>query len=142
MKDGSIRHLIDVKDPLLYKVTSLAWDPASRKAFYVTDHHSLRDVWSIDVDTGQDELLMADARIGELVLNPVDKVLWGVRHEAGFATLVRIPPPYTDWKQVHTFPYGVVPYDLDVSPDGRILVGYGAPLGGFRGYIVVLGEKP
>jgi probable HAF family extracellular repeat protein len=30
----------------------------------------------------------------------------------------------------------------DVSPDGRILVGYGAPLGGFRGYIVILGEKP
>lgn len=29
-----------------------------------------------------------------------------------------------------------------VSPDGRILVGYGAPLGGFRGYIVILGEKP
>ncbi len=30
----------------------------------------------------------------------------------------------------------------DVSPDGRILVGYGAPLGGFRGYVVILGEKP
>jgi probable HAF family extracellular repeat protein len=30
----------------------------------------------------------------------------------------------------------------DVSPDGRILVGYGAPLPGFRGYIVILGEKP
>jgi hypothetical protein len=30
----------------------------------------------------------------------------------------------------------------DVSPDGRILVGYGAPLGGFRGYMVELGEKP
>jgi hypothetical protein len=30
----------------------------------------------------------------------------------------------------------------DVSPDGRILVGYGAPLGGFRGYIVILGELP
>jgi uncharacterized membrane protein len=30
----------------------------------------------------------------------------------------------------------------DVSPDGRILVGYGAPLGGFRGYIVILGEEP
>jgi len=29
-----------------------------------------------------------------------------------------------------------------VSPDGRILVGYGAPLGGFRGYIVILGDKP
>jgi probable HAF family extracellular repeat protein len=30
----------------------------------------------------------------------------------------------------------------DISPDGRILVGYGAPLGGFRGYVVILGEKP
>jgi probable HAF family extracellular repeat protein len=30
----------------------------------------------------------------------------------------------------------------DVSPDGRILVGYGAPLGGFRGYIIILGENP
>ena len=28
-----------------------------------------------------------------------------------------------------------------VSPDGRILVGYGAALGGFRGYIVILGSK-
>jgi probable HAF family extracellular repeat protein len=29
----------------------------------------------------------------------------------------------------------------DVSPDGRILVGWGAALGGFRGYIVILGDK-
>jgi probable HAF family extracellular repeat protein len=30
----------------------------------------------------------------------------------------------------------------DISPDGRILVGNGAARAGFRGYIVVLGEKP
>ena len=30
----------------------------------------------------------------------------------------------------------------DVSPDGRVLVGKGAALGGFRGYIVILGDKP
>jgi probable HAF family extracellular repeat protein len=29
----------------------------------------------------------------------------------------------------------------DVSPDGRILVGKGAALGGFRGYIVILGDQ-
>jgi probable HAF family extracellular repeat protein len=29
----------------------------------------------------------------------------------------------------------------DVSPDGRILVGFGAPIGGFRGYMVILGSK-
>ena len=30
----------------------------------------------------------------------------------------------------------------DVSPDGRILVGYGAAPGGFRAYVVILGDKP
>jgi acyl-CoA synthetase (AMP-forming)/AMP-acid ligase II len=30
----------------------------------------------------------------------------------------------------------------DISPDGRILVGNGAARGGFRGYIVILGERP
>lgn len=29
----------------------------------------------------------------------------------------------------------------DISPDGRILVGWGAALGGFRGYIVILGSN-
>jgi probable HAF family extracellular repeat protein len=30
----------------------------------------------------------------------------------------------------------------DVSPDGRVLIGWGAALGGFRGYVVILGEQP
>jgi probable HAF family extracellular repeat protein len=30
----------------------------------------------------------------------------------------------------------------DVSPDGRILVGWGAAPGGFRGYMVILGDQP
>jgi probable HAF family extracellular repeat protein len=30
----------------------------------------------------------------------------------------------------------------DISPDGRILVGNGAAAGGFRGYLVILGERP
>jgi hypothetical protein len=130
MREGSIRHLVDVKDPLLYKVTALAWDPSTRRAFFATDHHNLRDLWSVNVDTGAVEQLLHDARIGEIVLHPVDKSLWGVRHEAGLATLVRVAPPYTDWKQVHTFAYGIVPYDLDISPDGRKLSASVAEVGG------------
>ena len=30
----------------------------------------------------------------------------------------------------------------DVSPDGRVLVGLGAALGGFRGYMVIFGDQP
>jgi hypothetical protein len=29
-----------------------------------------------------------------------------------------------------------------VSPDGRVLVGWGAAVGGFRGYMVILGDQP
>jgi hypothetical protein len=106
---------------MLYKVTSLAWDPASRTLFYSNDNLALRDVLSVNVDTGKKTLLLKDARIGELVFNRADRSLIGVRHESGLATLVRIPHPYTEWHQVHTFPYGVVPYDLDISPDGTLL---------------------
>ena len=48
-----------------------------------------------------------------------DRSLWGLRTNNGFVMLVRIPYPYTEWETVHVFPYGEVPIDLDISPDGR-----------------------
>ena len=121
LEDGSVRNLADLKDTILYKVTAFAYDPASRTAFFATDNHAFRDLFSIHVDTGEQTLLLKDARIGEVVFNPGDRSLLGVRHQFGLATLVRIPHPYTEFEQVHTFAYGVVPYDLDISADGRLL---------------------
>jgi hypothetical protein len=72
---------------------------------------------AVDVRTGKDRMLLENASIGELAFNPTDRSLIGVRHQYGRATLVRIPP-YTDWKEIHTF-MEVVPSDLDVS-DGTL----------------------
>ena len=121
LRDGAVRNLADLKDTILYKVTSLAWDPKARRLFFATDNQALRDVFALDVDTGEQRLLLKDARIGELVFNPADRALLGIRHQNGLAALVRIPHPYTEWNLVHAFEYGVVPYDLDVSADGRLL---------------------
>lgn len=120
VRDGTIKRLADIKGAMLYRVTSLAYDPAGT-LFYTTDNYALRDLVSIDVRTGEEKMLLEDARIGEVVFNRADRSLFGVRHQNGLATLVRIPAPYKEWNQVHTFPYGVVPYDLDISPDGRLL---------------------
>ena len=69
---------------------------------------------------------MKDVRIGDLAFNRADKSIWGIRHLNGIATLVRIPPPYKQWNRVHSFPYGTVLYDLDVSPDGtRVSASFG-----------------
>src|SRR5258707_11541954 len=76
---------------------------------------------AVDVKTGAIRMLLEDARIGEIAFNPIDRSLMGVRHMNGIATLVRIPYPYTEWTEVHTFPYEHVPSDLDISPDGRLL---------------------
>jgi len=66
-------------------------------------------------------MVLRDARIGDIVFNPADRSLWGLRHLNGYVTLVRIPEPYTSWNQIHTFPFGRVPFDLDISADGTML---------------------
>ncbi len=119
--DGATRKLVDIKGPMLYNVTSLALDPEAKTLYYTTDNYAYRDLMSISVDGGKPKMLLKDARIGELVFNPEDRSLWGVRHLNGLATLVRIPYPYTEWNQIHSLPYGELLYNMDISPDGKLL---------------------
>jgi hypothetical protein len=118
---GAVRRLTDIKGPMLYRVTSLAYDPQSNTAWYTTDNYAYRDIIQVDVASGHKHMVLHDARIGDIVFNPADRSLWGLRHLNGYVTLVRIPPPYTSWTQIHTFDFGVVPFDLDISPDGTML---------------------
>ena len=118
---GELTPLQEIKGMMLYKVTSLAYDPDTRKAYYTEDNYAFRDLIELDVDSGKKKMLLRDARIGDFVLNPADKSLWGIRHQNGFATIVRLPAPYTAFNQVHTFDYGQIPFDLDVSPDGSMV---------------------
>ena len=120
-RDGSLHRLADIKRAMLYRVASFAYDPASQTAFYTDDNLAQRDLMALDLRSGERRMLLEDARIGEIVFDPADRSLIGVRHANGLASLVRIPYPYTQWTEVHAFPYGAVPYDLDVSPDGRLL---------------------
>ena len=119
--DGSIRKIVDVKGPMGYKVTSLAFDSEANSLYYAADNYAYRDLMELDIESGESRMLLRDARIGELVLNKADRSLWGVRHLNGIVTLVRIPYPYDEWNQIHSFPYGEVLYDLDISPDGELL---------------------
>ena len=122
MKDGSIRKLVDMKGPMKFRVASTAFDPASRTLFYTDDNYdSWRDLMAVDVDTGHARMLLKDARIGDICFDESDRSLWGLRTLNGYVTLVRIPFPYTSWNQVYTWPYGDVPFELDVSADGSLL---------------------
>ena len=121
LSTGKLRVLSEIKGMMLYKVTSLAFDEAARKAYYTEDNYAFRDIVEIDVDTGRKRTLIKDARIGDLVINPSDKSLWGIRHQNGYATIVRMAPPYARFNQIHSFDYGQIPFDLDISPDGELI---------------------
>ena len=103
------------------------WWPRSRTtrksgtAFYTNDNNALRDLMAVDVKTGESRMLLENASIGEIVFNPVDRSLIGVRHLYGRASLVRIAHPYDDWTTLYRFPWEHVPSDLDISPDGKLL---------------------
>jgi hypothetical protein len=118
-----VEHLSDIKMPMLYRVTSLAYDDASETIFYTTDNYAWRDLVAFDLKTGKERVLLEDQRIGEIVYNKADRSIWGIRHLNGYASLVRIPYPYDEWKMVRSLPYGEIAYDLDISPDGGLLSG-------------------
>ncbi len=121
MADGRVEHLQDIKLPRIYTVTSLAYDPGTTTLFYTADNTAERDIVALDTATRKQRTLLKDARIGDLAFSRADRSLWGIRTFNGICTLVRIPHPYTDWNAVHSWPYGEVAYDLDISPDGRYI---------------------
>ena len=127
---GRERLLQEVKGPALYFVTSLAFDPAARKLYYTTDNNDWRDLREYDLASGSETRLIRDARIGDLAFDRATKALWGVRHLNGISAIVRLEPPYTNWKLMWALPYGLDAYDLDVSPDGRTLAASFAEISG------------
>ncbi len=79
-RDRSVDHIVDIKGPKLYQVTSLAWDPVGRQLFYTTDNGDFRNLVRLDPATGQTRELQKDLRVGDLAFNAADRSLWGIRH--------------------------------------------------------------
>ena len=130
LETGKLTNIREVTGAAGLYVTALAFDPASRTLFYTTNNANWRNLVSLSLVTGRYKVLIKDVRVGDLVFDPADSSLWGVRHDNGFSTLVRIPPPYHEWHQVWTLPYGRDLFSLDVSPDGSTLVGSMAGISG------------
>jgi uncharacterized membrane protein len=65
-----------------------------------------------------------------------EAIVWIDRQPVYLKDLLRangVPDAFSTWLRTGEI--------RSVSPDGRVLVGWGAALGGFRGYMVILGSK-
>jgi hypothetical protein len=125
LTSGKIEKVHDVQTPALYYVTSLAFDEKNRTLFYTTNNGKhWRDLNVVDLRTKETRRLITNCRIGDLAFCRADSMLWGVQHHNGFSTIVRVAPPYDEWSSilpVMDFKYGTDVFDLDVSPDGKVL---------------------
>lgn len=121
-RDGSLTQLAEIRGPKGFTVTSLAYDPQTETLFFTSNNSfSYRNLEALDLRTGKTRMLMRGGRIGDIVFNPADRSLWGLRFVNGLAVLVRLPPPYDTWYRVHTFEPDEEAFDLDLSPDGALV---------------------
>jgi len=130
LDERTIRRIADIKGPMLFKVTSLAFDESTRTVYYTNDNNDYRDLMTVSLDGGKPKLLLKDARIGDIVFDERNQVIWGLRHQNGFVTLVKIPAPFDSWQDIHTWPYGEVLSEIDISPDGTLVSGTMAEING------------
>ena len=120
-RDGSVTPLAEIRGSKGYTVTSLAYDPQAETLFYTSNNNtSYRNLEALDLRTGKARMLLQAARIGDIVYNPADRSLWGLRFVNGLDVLVRIPYPYNEWQKLFVFPDNEQAFDLDLSPDGSL----------------------
>jgi hypothetical protein len=116
-----VTNLAEIKGSKGYTVTSLAFDPKTETLFFTSNNvTTYRNLEALDLRTGRTRMLFHAGRIGDIVFNPADRSLWGLRFDNGRDVLVRLPPPYNEWHRLYTFAPDEEAFDLDLSPDGKL----------------------
>ena len=124
LDSGRVENLTEVRGGTIYDVTSLAFDPDGRRLFFTTNNtQGLRSLYVFDLKTHKKTLLGAHMRIGDLVFCRKDGSLWGVTHENGLSSIVRLETPFKSPIVLYTLPFATNFFNLDLSPDGTQLTG-------------------
>ncbi len=129
-RTGDIRKLAELHNPALYYSAHLAYDARGERVFFTDQNGKYRSLEMVDAMTGKKQTLIPFSRTGELVFNPADQSLWGVRLSNGSATLVKIPEPYNTIEPLFEVPFGKTLFDLDISSDGQLLSATLSDIGG------------
>jgi hypothetical protein len=130
LHNGSIKKLCTLDSPSLYYSTHLAYDPDGDHIFISEQNNNFRSLVEINAKTGKKKTMIRYSRTGDFVFNSADKSLWGIKHDNGYAVLVKIPYPYDKMVPMYTVEFGKAIFDPDISHDGRLL---SASLSGVKG---------
>ena len=142
LSTGISKQLTSIATPSMLQVSSIALDEANRLLFYTTNNNLLyRDIWVYQMESGDEKLLFENARVGDLAISPVKHELWGVQHDAGFATLVYSPYPYKYLIKVKTFEIGDEIFNLSIDDSGKRLAAAIKKASGLQSIIIMNAEE-
>ena len=142
LESGESRKLTSVATPSLIEVSSIALDDANGLVFFTTNNNQLfRDIWVHQIKSGDEKMLFEDFRVGDLTVSPVTHDLWGVQHDAGFATIVYSPYPYSKMLPIVKLPLGEEIFNLCVDNEGKNLAATLKMPSGQQSIIVMNVEK-
>lgn len=129
-KTGKIRKLATLDAPELYNTTHIAYNPTKEKVYFSEYNSKFRALAEVDVKTGKKRIVTRMTRTGNLAVNRIDNSIWGVMHDNGYSTLVKMPEPYDKKIPMYTAPFGKAIFDIDISRNGDML---SASLSGVKG---------
>ncbi|MFI5236440.1 MAG: TolB family protein [Ignavibacteriales bacterium] len=122
LSSGVSEKIISLPTPSMLQVSSLAFDESNKILFYTTNNNQLfRDIWAYDFEKKSEKILFKDARVGDLTISPVTQDLWGIRHNAGFATICVSRFPYEEITPLVTLALEDEIFNIAVDKDGKHL---------------------
>jgi hypothetical protein len=123
LASGVSKKIISIETPSMIQVSSIALDEVNGLLFYTTNNNQLfRDIWVHHLESGDEKILFENARVGDLAVSPVTHDLWGIQHDAGFATIVYSPYPYKEIIRLTTLELGDEIFNLSIDDSGKNLV--------------------
>ena len=108
--------------PSMLQISSTAYDKNLGLFFFTTNNNQLyRDLWVLDTEKEDRELLFKDSRVGSLTISPATHELWGIEHSASAVSLVYSIYPYVKLETLLQFDIGDEIQQLSLSPSGKFL---------------------
>ncbi len=118
---GSVRKICILDSPQLYYSTFLTYNKDDNKLYITEQNQNYRNLVEVDITSGKKKVLIDFTRAGDLAFNNKDKSIWAIKHDNGYAILVKIPEPYNKVIPMYTAEFGKALFDIDISHDGRFL---------------------
>ncbi|MDX1373223.1 MAG: hypothetical protein R3321_12170, partial [Nitrososphaeraceae archaeon] len=142
LTNGKSTLLSSLPTPSMIQVASTAFDEGAGLYFFTTNNNQLfRDIWAIDVNSGDKKLLFENCRVGDLTISPIKRDLWGVRVQSGIKTLVISPYPYNELIPVFSFDVSEDIFQLSIDTKGEKLAAVLHKANGLQSIIVADANK-